>query len=144
MSDPSSQVENREDRWRADLLAAGWQAIRHDTWKRPDGALFRGPYGAWCELQRSAEPQCEHGVAMDVHSESAEAQLARMQWQPIDSAPKDGTEVLVWLPQRMLIRQVRYTQLTWTYATVPGLHDLMDTPSHWMPLPTAPEIPHVE
>jgi hypothetical protein len=40
------------ERWVADLLAAGWKRGRHNTvWIRPDGAMFLGPYGAWCQLQ---------------------------------------------------------------------------------------------
>ena len=39
------------ERWIADLRAAGWREIRLNVWERPDGALFRGPYGAWCDLK---------------------------------------------------------------------------------------------
>lgn len=39
------------DTWVADLRAAGWREVRVNVWQRPDGALFRGPYGAWCQLQ---------------------------------------------------------------------------------------------
>ena len=37
--------------WIAELTAAGWTEVRVNVWRRPDGALFRGPYGAWCQLQ---------------------------------------------------------------------------------------------
>lgn len=36
--------------WAAALVAAGWREVRLNVWERPDGALFRGPYGAWCAL----------------------------------------------------------------------------------------------
>lgn len=39
------------ERWKADLVLAGWREVRLHVWARPDGALFRGPYGAWCALQ---------------------------------------------------------------------------------------------
>jgi hypothetical protein len=39
------------ERWKADLVLAGWREVRLSVWARPDGALFRGPYGAWCALQ---------------------------------------------------------------------------------------------
>lgn len=42
------------DTWVADLRAAGWREVRLNVWRRPDGALFRGPYGAWCQLQIDA------------------------------------------------------------------------------------------
>ena len=38
--------------WTADLLAAGWVESRFTVWVSPCGAVFRGPYGAWCALQR--------------------------------------------------------------------------------------------
>lgn len=38
--------------WKRDLIAAGWTEERHTVWKDPEGHLWRGPYGAWCELQR--------------------------------------------------------------------------------------------
>lgn len=70
-----------------------------------------------------------------------------MSWQPIETAPKDGTHVLV-----------RGTQKTWTCTRIacrherpswsgPGVHvswltvpgDWQFTPTHWMPLPPPPE-----
>lgn len=40
------------ERWTADLITAGWVEERMHVWRCPLGYLFRGPYGAWCELQR--------------------------------------------------------------------------------------------
>jgi len=42
--------EHGPETWIADLEAAGWTAVRHDTWVSPDGRMFRGPYGAWCAM----------------------------------------------------------------------------------------------
>ena len=38
------------ERWALDLRAAGWREVRLNVWQRPDVALFRGPYGAWCAM----------------------------------------------------------------------------------------------
>lgn len=38
--------------WRRDLDAAGWIAESATTFRAPDGSLWRGPAGAWQELQR--------------------------------------------------------------------------------------------
>ncbi len=46
------------ERWTADLVAADWIEVRLNVWERPDGALFRGPYGAWCALQNERH-HCE-------------------------------------------------------------------------------------
>ena len=43
-------AEQGPDVWVSDLRAAGWSEVRMHVWMRPDGALFRGPYGAWCAL----------------------------------------------------------------------------------------------
>lgn len=46
--------------WKRDLIAAGWKETRHTVWQAPDGSLWRGPYGAWRELQRrKAERETE-------------------------------------------------------------------------------------
>jgi len=38
--------------WKRDLIAAGWTEESITIWKDPEGNLWRGPYGAWCELQK--------------------------------------------------------------------------------------------
>ena len=49
------------------------------------------------------------------------------QWQPIETAPKDGTWIVVW---DTLIEQPRVTKaLSWR---------MYDDESHWMPLPPLP------
>jgi hypothetical protein len=50
---------NSPERWRADLKRAGWKEIRLSVFQAPDGALFRGPYGAWCQLQGWKPEPCE-------------------------------------------------------------------------------------
>ncbi len=46
-----TQRTSAED-WESDLLAAGWRRVKLHVYADPDGYLWRGPYGAWCELQR--------------------------------------------------------------------------------------------
>jgi len=50
---PTEAVEKDHgpEKWERDLRVAGWREVRRNVWERPDGALFRGPYGAWCALQ---------------------------------------------------------------------------------------------
>jgi hypothetical protein len=47
-----TRIDNDSEQWVRDLIAAGWRERRINTWVCPDGLLWRGPYGAWCELQR--------------------------------------------------------------------------------------------
>lgn len=46
------ELVSEVDRWKRDLLAAGWRAEFATSWRAPDGGLWRGPFGAWKELQR--------------------------------------------------------------------------------------------
>ena len=60
-----------------------------------------------------------------------------MRWQPIDTAPKDGTSILVWSPTP------EQADVAW-WADGPGCwldnygKYLTDEPSHWMHLPDGP------
>jgi hypothetical protein len=41
--------------WIRELEAAGWRKVMSSVWKSPSGHLFRGPYGAWCQMYRCPE-----------------------------------------------------------------------------------------
>jgi hypothetical protein len=61
-----------------------------------------------------------------------------MQWQPIETAPKDGTCVLLFYPDLM----IRSVVVGW-YGSEGWVSDgfwVLDKlkPSHWMPLPDPP------
>lgn len=43
------------ERWKHDLIAAGWVAESSIAWRAPDGSLWRGPFGAWKELQHQRQ-----------------------------------------------------------------------------------------
>jgi hypothetical protein len=78
-----------------------------------------------------------------------------MGWQPIDSAPKDGTEILVYCPAGQqaksgwafgpAIQSVKWdgslTHQNSMWWTLTGYHeaDAWPEPTHWMPLPPPPE-----
>lgn len=61
-----------------------------------------------------------------------------MEWEPIETAPKDGTDVLVFAPSlygenKFQVAYCFYGQL-WEY----GYEGTPITPTHWMPLPKPP------
>lgn len=64
------------------------------------------------------------------------------EWQPIETAPKDGQSLLVWCPIRN--RGGRATVAYWDdywSLTHPGgwAEDDDCDPTHWMPLPAPPK-----
>ena len=63
-------------------------------------------------------------------------------WKPIESAPRDGTPVLVWLKKTSLGSHVHAAMLRpkGKPSTI-GHHFQFDVgePTHWMPIPDPPE-----
>lgn len=59
-----------------------------------------------------------------------------MKWQTIETAPKDGTNVLVWDHNESFIAWWDKRERTW-WRRDAIIHLY---PTHWMPLPNPPEI----
>jgi len=57
-------------------------------------------------------------------------------WQPIDTAPKDGTAVLIWDGSDMVVA-ICEPNLLIPWRSTYG--DTIGEPTHWMPLPAPPE-----
>ena len=71
-----------------------------------------------------------------------------MKWQPIETAPKDGTAILVYTCNEGFY-VVSYDDIfsaPWRVRNDEGLNE--DQPTHWMPLPEPPNArdnpPHPE
>jgi hypothetical protein len=58
------------------------------------------------------------------------------QWQPMETAPEDGSLFLVWCPSAHGLPAM-YSLCAW-HPSAGFCVDELRTPSHWMPLPTAP------
>lgn len=78
-----------------------------------------------------------------------------MEWQPIETAPKDGSYVLTFVPKPwngLTIKPLRWEEevtLTWEDVdattrerreTDSSHWSTYEEPTHWMPLPPPPEI----
>ncbi len=66
------------------------------------------------------------------------------EWQPIETSPKDGTDVLVYEPGYVVAILHWHTVKTKTAASYPGYWTDGDglnwyKPTHWMPLPEPPK-----
>jgi hypothetical protein len=55
------EIVDDPDGWRADLLAAGWAEQSHTIWVAPNGAVYRGPYGAWRAMRRAVKVEASNG-----------------------------------------------------------------------------------
>jgi hypothetical protein len=59
-------------------------------------------------------------------------------WQPIGTAPKDGTAILTFQSNLMTGGKMRVA--VWRDDTVPkGWSASEESPTHWMPLPIPPD-----
>ena len=74
------------------------------------------------------------------------AAIMRMLWQPIDTAPRDGTDVLVYARDEVIGRDEIW--ISYFYGKEGGPltpqwtapDDIDEQPTHWMPLPRPPEV----
>lgn len=69
-----------------------------------------------------------------------------MEWQPIETAPKDGTEIIIYCTDTKPCMGAFVADMGWCApARFPGSWiDLPDHPTHWMPLPPPPHSPDGE
>jgi hypothetical protein len=69
---------------------------------------------------------------------AAAAEIPRAErWQPIETAPRDGTRVLLYFESRWTLGGT-FNDLSNDWL-IDGDHE--EPPTHWMPLPPAPEVP---
>jgi hypothetical protein len=61
----------------------------------------------------------------------AHAYLAGRTWQPIETAPKDGTRILLWCGSKAHTFVGQWSRGSWVGAKY-------HTPTHWIPLPAPP------
>lgn len=84
--------------------------------------------------------------------EETPRQLVARQWEPIETAPKDATEILVRYVDhgRVVVRDAHWacdlsgsdqpSFIGWFYWSGYDFRELPNDPTHWMPLPPPPEI----
>jgi Lar family restriction alleviation protein len=87
-----------------------------------------------CEAKGPAF-SCEETGIMD---KAIVAWNQRGAWQPIETAPRDGTGIIGLFPYNPRRKIVWFTGGRWTDD---GSHALID-PTHWQPLPSPPTTPN--
>lgn len=167
MSDWADTAKLRQeisDAWHlADLRKAEVERLRDEIQRLNSCLRYEqhraeriGTCGPGCELWGPAHYEC----AVRELAASRERE-ARMQWQPIDTAPKDGRKVILFYrnshnkPRTVMARWLTDEQAAETDADGVGLeggwYECIDNwsdytevaihegePTHWMPLPTPP------
>lgn len=62
------------------------------------------------------------------------------QWLPIESAPEDGTEILVWDGRGITSVRWHFSGWSLVYCGWRAEDGDFDGATHWMPLPAPPEV----
>ena len=60
--------------------------------------------------------------------------MTTMEWQPIETAPKDGRLILAWEEPEITYRLTFWGNSEWRYYPF----GVECSPTHWMPLPDPP------
>lgn len=81
---------------------------------------------------------------IDVVGAIAARPVGPVGWRDIGSAPKDGTEVLLWWPHWSKRPVVGHRIYQGCWECDRALHHNAEGPTHWMPLPPPPAAPPVE
>lgn len=107
----------------------------------PDAEKLRDGSYARCDMCWMRN----QAAALRLSLDQANEQLRFREWQPIETAPKDGTHLLAYRPGWHMAE-------AWWRADVPDagwggygwFYPSWDQPTHWQPLPAAPAQPSRE
>jgi hypothetical protein len=121
--------------------------IRKDGDEGSNGYAVRGEKGAitgWgCVTQKKANAEfivLSHNLLPALISDWKRQQ---QQWQPIESAPKDGTRILIYVPNHGCAYACGFENGLWqTGITELGFRN-RSLPSHWMTIPEPPKEPNL-
>lgn len=67
-----------------------------------------------------------------------------MKWQPIETAPRDGTEIWAFNGEQARMHWVEgdgFALWIWSDELLSDIDPCAEQPTHWMPLPAPPKEP---
>lgn len=115
----------------ADAIAGVTPPTRRFNPADRTGLAHEVKYAGSTVARFSTREQAQEYAAEVLRDRRARAAIAAVfAWQRIETAPKDGTDVLIFPPMTVALK----TPDAWTDGTGATLR-----PTHWMPLPPAPE-----
>ena len=85
------------------------------------------------DLTQAAEAHDER-----IREEGRQEERAKYEWQPIETAPKDGTPILAY-NETGVMYTVWYEGGMWCFSSTKTIGRLGFNPTRWMPLPEAPQ-----
>lgn len=86
---------------------------------------------------------CDWLVETSLDEYRAIERAATPQWLPIETAPKDGTEIWAFNGEQGRMRWIEcpgYGLWIWDDVLLSDADPEPEQPTHWMPLPPAPEV----
>lgn len=121
-------------------LIASMEYYRRDGIERRDAALIVAAVNSFDEREAIRTER-------DTLRAEIDALKAEREWQPIETAPKDGTEIVAFRPlaeetgdpRIVVCKTSKHPKLS--SQGVEHFTDRWCHPTHWMPLPPAPEAP---
>ena len=122
---------------RADHIAGEWVSIRSGGFLVAQGHKCScGVVG--CQTSREVAPFGPEGRGVNLGPLSS-AGVRHMEWQPIETAPKDGTRFIAWGPN-LAVAECEWRE-AWAHYDAgwyrSNQHPVVE-PTHWQPLPSPP------
>lgn len=113
-----------------------------------DNSFSDGPFGKFAGTKRTKRQYIEATIRAIVPALSALPgnSVKGVEWQPIETAPKDGTEVFLWILEELYTKcRFHVAKDRWETWELDGLDSMSwvrlehyEKPTHWMPLPKPP------
>ena len=103
-----------------------------------ESAMAEEAYGKW-QREIGDALGCPVHFAPEGYHKIILAAIHGQGWQPIETAPKDETQILLWFPEMEARHTGYWDGEQWRIDYAEGDHsDWVVT--HWMPLPPPPEV----